>query len=125
MASDHQEPSRRKHRRNSDDESEEPSKRHKHRHHHRRHRHHRNRKHEEEIGTKHDAEEKSQLSPRLPPTVVVSNGNWRPDYDMEEGEILEEDQAFVVGENKKQDSSDVESGEIKAAAAITNKNMVC
>nr|XP_043627321.1 serine/threonine-protein kinase prpf4B-like isoform X2 [Erigeron canadensis] len=87
MASDNED---RKHRRSSDEESEEPSKRRKHRHHHRR-RHHRHH------SRKHDAgdEEVSDMAPPPPPPPVE---NSRPDYDMEEGEIVEDD---------------AESGEIK------------
>lgn len=124
MATDHHDHSRRKHRRHTDDESEEPSKRHKH---HRRHRHHRHRKHNESE-TKRDADEKTKLSPLPAPTAavdVVSNGNWRPDYDMEEGEILEEDEALIVREGKKIEASDGESGEFTAAVATSVKNTVC
>lgn len=81
-----------KHHRNSDDDSEKTSKRHKHRHHHhhhhRRHKHHhRSKKHDEtQIDDVADVENAS-----APPAVVVSNGNWQPEYDMEEGEIVDDD----------------------------------
>ncbi|KAK1380915.1 Non-specific serine/threonine protein kinase [Heracleum sosnowskyi] len=98
-------PSGAKHRRNSDTESEQPLKRHR-RHHHRRHRHRRSRNHDDKDAEIEDVvEEKAQS----PPKVVAV------DDEVEEGEILEEDEAFVA-EKRRLDSSDVESGEIKADA---------
>ncbi|KAK3008723.1 hypothetical protein RJ639_013126 [Escallonia herrerae] len=121
MASDDQDLSRQKHRRASDDEAEDSSKRRKHRHHHHRHhRHHhrRNRgeteaklKHGEEVGIKHEGEE--AVAPPPPPVAapstvsVMSSASWRPDYDMEEGEILE-DEVFDAG------GADVEASGIEA-----------
>lgn len=120
MAIDKYEPSRRKHRRNSHDESEEPSKRHKHRHHRRR-RHHKIRNQGDEVEAKNDGEGEAKPNTPPPATIdVVANGNWRPDYDMEEGEILEEDEA-----SKNPETSDRESGEIRAAVAIIDNNTVC
>ena len=124
MASDTQD-SKRKHRRSSDDDAVDSSKRRKHRHHHhhRRHRH-GSRKHEAEGEGKHEAEGKRETEDFVaPPTpqpaatvvAVLSGSNWRPDYDMEEGEILEEE-GFGVGSDaieKKKTDSDAESGEIK------------
>ncbi|PWA95172.1 hypothetical protein CTI12_AA046940 [Artemisia annua] len=88
-----------KHRRSSDEESEEPSKRRKHHRHHRRKHHHRHhsRKHEED---------KVDDESAAPATAVDS----RLDYDMEEGEIVEEGEVVMV---KKMNDSDAESGEIK------------
>ncbi|KAI3730570.1 hypothetical protein L1987_61741 [Smallanthus sonchifolius] len=99
MASDNEE---RKHRRTSDDESEEPSKRRKHRHHRRRHHRHHSRKHEDK--REEDEEEATDMPPPPPPASL------RTDYDMEEGEIVEED---GVDLGKKTADSDSESGEIK------------
>ncbi|KAF5794123.1 putative protein kinase CMGC-DYRK-PRP4 family [Helianthus annuus] len=104
MTSDTEE---RKHRRTSDDESEEPSKRHKHRHHHRRrhHRHH-SRKHDDIREEEDDEQITDMPPPSLPPLPV----NRTVEYDMEEGEIVEEDGGDVVV--KKVADSDAESGEI-------------
>lgn len=127
MASDTPD-SKRKHRRSSDDDADDSSKRRKHRHHHhhRRHRH-SSRKHEAEGEGKHEAEGDGKHaaedfvalpSPQPAATVVavVSGSNWRPDYDMEEGEIVEEEGFGAGGDaiEKKKSDSDVESGEIKA-----------
>lgn len=102
MASDREE---RKHRRSSDDESEEPSKRRKHRHHRRRHHRHHSRKHEKHEDKREDGvEEVTDMPPPPPPSA-------NPDYDMEEGEIVEEDGADLG--RKKTADSDAESGEIK------------
>lgn len=87
-----QKPSRTtKHHRNSADESERTSKRHKHRHHHhRRHKHHHRSKKHDDIEIKDVADVENASAP-VPPLAVVSNGNWQPDYDMEEGEIVDDD----------------------------------
>ncbi|XAR72372.1 Non-specific serine/threonine protein kinase [Bertholletia excelsa] len=131
MASDSQEPTRRKHRHSSDDESDEPSKRRKQRHH-RHHRHHRHssRKHvndeakreeEVEVGDerKPEEEEEAAFPPASPPPppFIHPGPSSRPDYDMEEGEIVE-DEGFGGGDadtSIKRTDSDVESGEIKGA----------
>ncbi|KAI3816498.1 hypothetical protein L1987_16197 [Smallanthus sonchifolius] len=97
MASDHEE---RKHRRSSDDESEESSKRHKHRHHRRRHHRHHSRTHEKHGDKREEGNEEATDMPPPP-------DNLRSDYDMEEGEIMEEE--------------NVESGEIKTE---THNDMV-
>ncbi|XP_023768272.1 uncharacterized protein LOC111916849 [Lactuca sativa] len=107
MASDNEE---RKHRRSSDDESEEPSKRRKHRHHRRRHHRHHSRKHDKHEDRREEGEEETTDMPP-PPLPLLSSANSQPDYDMEEGEILEEDGADVGV--KKTADSDAESGEIK------------
>lgn len=127
MASDTQD-SKRKHRRSSDDDADDSSKRRKHRHHHHHHRRHRHssRKHEAEGGGKHEAEGEGKhetedfvapQSPHPAATVVavVPSSNWRPDYDMEEGEIVEEE-GFGVDSDaiETKNDSDAESGEIKA-----------
>ncbi|KAF5467641.1 hypothetical protein F2P56_011873 [Juglans regia] len=76
-----------KHRRSSSLEydAERSSKRHKHRHH--RH-HHRSKKREEE--TKREGDDINRASPSPPPPPVAIS-NFRPDDDVEEGEILEEE----------------------------------
>ncbi|KAL8258149.1 hypothetical protein R6Q59_030190 [Mikania micrantha] len=102
MASDDEE---RKHRRTSDDESEEPSKRRKHRHHRRRHHRHHSRKHEKDEDKREEDDEEAMDMPPPPPPA-----NLRTDYDMEEGEIVEEDGGDV---GRKIVDSDAESGEIK------------
>ncbi|CAI9296745.1 unnamed protein product [Lactuca saligna] len=107
MASDNKE---RKHRRSSDDESEEPSKRRKHRHHRRRHHRHHSRKHDKHEDRREEGEEETTDMPP-PPLPLLPSANSQPDYDMEEGEILEEDGADVGV--KKTADSDAESGEIK------------
>lgn len=90
-----------------DDETERSSKRHKHRHRHHHHRH-RSKKHEEKS-------EREGEDINLPPPPVVVNIT-RPDDDVEEGEILEEE-GFGGGEHEiveKRLESDDESGEIKS-----------
>lgn len=113
MASDTAQDSHRK-RRSSDDELEEVSKRRKHRHHHHRHhRHHRSRKAEDE-----PKNEGGDIIVSSPAPVVLSGVNSRPDYDMEEGEIVEEGEGYggIGGDEeveRKKIDSDAESGEIK------------
>ncbi|XP_028768199.1 serine/threonine-protein kinase prpf4B isoform X1 [Neltuma alba] len=104
--------SRHKHRRSSSpEEVERSSKRHKHRHHgHRHHRHrHASRKHEEEHEL--DAETVNKV-----PSPTLGPESDRPDDDVEEGEILEEEgPGGRDGEiGKKHTESDAESGEIMA-----------
>lgn len=106
--------SRRKHRRSSSpEEVERSSKRHKHRHHsHRHHRHrHGSKKREEEFEL--DAETVDKVpSPTLAPNFGPNTR--RPDDDVEEGEILEEE-GFGGRDGeiaKRQTESDAESGEI-------------
>ncbi|KAK6921760.1 Protein kinase domain [Dillenia turbinata] len=116
MASDKHE-SKRKHRRSPDNELEESSKRHKHhnRHHHRRHRsRHRDetKKREDEIRNEEEDLKREDLPSLPPPPPVI----YRQDYDMEEGEIVEEDEEFA----KKKPDSDVESGEIDSLKALAN-----
>ncbi|KAG2665359.1 hypothetical protein I3760_15G005400 [Carya illinoinensis] len=74
-----------KHRRSSslEDDAERFSKRHTHRHH--RH-HHRSKKREDE--TKREGDDINRASPSPPPVAIIK---FRPDDDVEEGEILEED----------------------------------
>ncbi|KAK6931485.1 Protein kinase domain [Dillenia turbinata] len=116
MASDKQESKRKQHR-SPDGELEESSKRHKHqhRHHHRRHRsRHRDETKKREVETKNEEEDlKRENLPPLPPPPPVIN---RKDYDMEEGEIVEDDEEFA----KKKSDSDVESGEIDSLKALPN-----
>ncbi|XP_021854061.1 uncharacterized protein [Spinacia oleracea] len=105
MATDSQD-SHRKHSRSlTDDDSPEKSKRHKHRHH-RRHRHHHRRssKHKKDEIKAENVEEVAEEVTK-PPHLV--------DYDMEEGEIVD-DEGGVVAEAEKKVGSDVESGEFKA-----------
>ncbi|PIN05947.1 U4/U6-associated splicing factor PRP4 [Handroanthus impetiginosus] len=141
MASDSSEPPRRKHHRSSStDDAEERSKRRKHRHHrHRHHHHHRHRSNRdkeetteittEELGNEkvdgieveekkleRDGDERRDASGE----VLVPNGSGfvGVDYEMEEGEIVEEDGLvdFVNEDSKKSKKnfhSDVESGEIE------------
>ncbi|KAM7484541.1 hypothetical protein LguiA_000550 [Lonicera macranthoides] len=78
MATDHLDSSRPKHRRSSGNELEEPSKRRKHRQHRQS-----SRKQREELEAKRKDEE------------TKANANWRPDYDMEEGEIVEDEDLGV------------------------------
>ncbi|XP_074327196.1 uncharacterized protein LOC141665113 isoform X2 [Apium graveolens] len=96
-----------KHHRNSDDESEKISKRHKHRHHHhhRRHKHHHRSKKHDDIQIDDVANGEDALAPVPAPAVVVSNGNWQPDYDMEEGEIVDDDCGVGVDTEKNMDCS--------------------
>ncbi|XP_074309451.1 uncharacterized protein LOC141643945 isoform X2 [Silene latifolia] len=105
MADDSLDSHRKHNRSQSDDETPEKSKRHKHRHHrrhHRRHRHHRS-KHEE------DKKDEIELDIKEDTGIVAKSG----DYDMEEGEIVEELGVFAandVVDNKV--ASDLESGEL-------------
>ncbi|KAA8529183.1 hypothetical protein F0562_034018 [Nyssa sinensis] len=121
MARDTQDLSRLKHRRSSADKSDEPSKRRKHRHH----RHSSRRKHEEDE-TKREVEIKEEEEviktdkgedvtlPARPPLVgVVSGSNSPPDYDMEEGEIVEDEGFGGDDTAKKKGGDDLESGEIR------------
>ncbi|KAK4410330.1 Serine/threonine-protein kinase PRP4 [Sesamum angolense] len=140
MGSDSSEPTRRKHHRSSStDDAEERSKRRKHRHHRHRHRHHHHRhrssKDKEETtavafeeleGEKID---EIQVEERLGKIgdeddgavgeVLVSGGSGFAgvDYEMEEGEIVEDDGLVDFGKDsdksKKNLHSDVESGEIE------------
>lgn len=104
-----------------DDEAERSSKRHKHRHRHHHHRH-RSKKHE-------DKSEREGEDINLPPPPVAVNIT-RPDDDVEEGEILEEE-GFGGGEHEiveKRLESDDESGEIKSVGVrdeSDNRNLVC
>ncbi|KAF8391141.1 hypothetical protein HHK36_023442 [Tetracentron sinense] len=109
----------RKHRTSPGDGAEEGSKRRKHRHH--RHRsssssnHHK--RHHSHRSSKHERDRKHEEQEIDPPAVVVvvSSYNCRPDYDKEEGEIIEEEEDYGVGNGevlKKKSDSDVESGEI-------------
>ncbi|TMW93629.1 hypothetical protein EJD97_011365 [Solanum chilense] len=104
MASDSNEPSRRKHHRSSpsDEDTGEPLKRRKHRHHHRHHRHHRHhsKKHLEKSDSKSEKEmvkSKSEIENGGKPGeemkigTVVGVSTLGIDYDMEEGEIIEDD----------------------------------
>ncbi|OMO90259.1 hypothetical protein CCACVL1_07438 [Corchorus capsularis] len=86
MASDSPDSHRRKHRRSpsDDEETEKSSKRHKHRHHKHRHHRHRSKKHEDEVK---DGSENLLPLPRSVP---------RPDDDVEEGEILDEEQTAEI-----------------------------
>ncbi|XP_022726999.1 serine/threonine-protein kinase prpf4B-like [Durio zibethinus] len=85
MASDTQDSHRRKHPRSpsDDEETEKPSKRHKHRHQKHRHHRHRSKKHEDEFKDGGEG----------PPSPPPSHSDLRPDDDVEEGEILEEEPA--------------------------------
>ncbi|KAH9626811.1 hypothetical protein KSS87_002457, partial [Heliosperma pusillum] len=106
MADDSLDSNRKHHRSQTDDESPEKSKRHKHRHHrrhHRRHRHHR---------SKHGEEKKDEIELEIKEDtgIVAKSG----DYDMEEGEIVEELGVFVVNDDVVDNkvASDLESGEL-------------
>ncbi|GAB2297050.1 hypothetical protein Dimus_031153 [Dionaea muscipula] len=132
-----------KHRRShSDDEQQEHPKRHKHRRHHhrshRRHSHHKSSRNTTSGGEKRDEETKADSETMIgelmakvrveeakeivPPAVL---NKAKADYDMEEGEIVDDD-AFSIGaaeiENKTIDS-DVESGEITARTELENSDM--
>ncbi|XP_052199029.1 uncharacterized protein LOC127806074 [Diospyros lotus] len=128
MASDSQDPTRRKHRHSSsEDEAEDSSKRRKHRHHHRHHRHrhryHDNRKNgdeephrqeDAEVGDRRKRQEEDGVPCLPPPTQPQPQPQQPPllgpDYDMEEGEIIE-DEAFGARDDdtvKKGTDSDVE-----------------
>ncbi|KAL0430112.1 UNVERIFIED_CONTAM: Serine/threonine-protein kinase PRP4 [Sesamum radiatum] len=140
MGSDSSEPTRRKHHRSSStDDAEERSKRRKHRHHRHRHRHHhhRHRSSKDKEETTAVAIEESevekideiQVEERLEKIgdeddgalgeVLVSGGSGFAgvDYEMEEGEIVEDDGLVDFGKDsdkpKKNLHSDVESGEIE------------
>ncbi|XP_019180421.1 PREDICTED: serine/threonine-protein kinase prpf4B [Ipomoea nil] len=100
MASDSTDLSRRKHRRSSpsDDEAKDASKRRKHRHHHHHRHHRRSKKHEEsdskseneiaEAGAEIENEKQALGSGAM--GVVVGSSNLGIDYDMEEGEIVDD-----------------------------------
>nr|XP_017234883.1 PREDICTED: serine/threonine-protein kinase prpf4B [Daucus carota subsp. sativus] len=145
-----QKPSRTtKHHRNSADESERTSKRHKHRHHHhRRHKHHHRSKKHDDIEIKDVADVENASAP-VPPLAVVSNGNWQPDYDMEEGEIVDDDRddtdkkldcsiqlteaggvaldgdGFNVEDQNKKGGSDVNvMGEVDSGAVFKDESMI-
>ncbi|PON94447.1 Serine/threonine protein kinase [Trema orientale] len=114
MASDAQ--GSHKHRRSpSDDDAaaDKSSKRHKHRHHHRSHRHrHGSRKRGEERKSAAADDNGAPSPPPPPPSSAIDN--YRPDDDVEEGEILDEE-GGLEGVAKKKAESDAESGEIEAA----------
>lgn len=118
--------SRLKNRRSSspDDEAERSSKRHKHRHRHHHHRH-RSKKHEEKSGR-----EGEEINLPPPPPLPVAVNITRPEDDVEEGEILEEE-GFGGGEHEiaeKRLESDDESGEIKSVGVrdeSDKQNLVC
>ncbi|GAB2280090.1 hypothetical protein Dimus_014727 [Dionaea muscipula] len=130
--------SRCKHRRSpSVDESQEHSKRHKHGHHHRSHRRHGHHKSRSTSSRKSDEKTKGDSETRngelitdlvkdakeiAPPAVL---NKIRVDYDMEEGEIVEDDPFFdgnAAIENETTRSS-VESGEIAAGSEIEYLDM--
>lgn len=135
MASDNKDDSRQKHRMSPDELSgEESSKRrkhsHRHRHHHHSKRHRSSRKREEEATR--DGEDVAPLVPPPPPVVTVASGaTCLPDYDMEEGEIIEEQEEGGINNDeitKNKLDSDVESGEIQRAGTVAypdNRDMVC
>ncbi|XP_011077099.1 serine/threonine-protein kinase prpf4B [Sesamum indicum] len=140
MGSDSSEPTRRKHHRSSStDDAEERSKRRKHRHHRHRHRHHHHRhrsskdKEETTAVTIEELEgvqiDEIHVEERMDKIgddddgalgeVLVSGGSGFAgvDYEMEEGEIVEDDGLVDFGKDsdksKKNLHSDVESGEIE------------
>lgn len=161
MASGSNEPTRRKHRRSpSDDENndaEAPSKRRKHRHHkhhrhHRHHHHHRSKKEdrvedataEAEIEMEENLEEERKSNENAvvdaatggtTSAAVISGSVLGIDYDMEEGEIVDEGECGGGGsridgdevKKEKERGSDVESGEIGAVHGghSDNSHMVC
>ncbi|CAH9147829.1 unnamed protein product [Cuscuta epithymum] len=99
MASESTEHSRRKHRRSSpsDEEVKDTSKRRKHRHHHRRHRHHSKKHHEgdsnpdiETDKAEAEIEHKKQELGGVATGLVNGCSNFGIDYDMEEGEIIDD-----------------------------------
>ncbi|XP_023539263.1 serine/threonine-protein kinase prpf4B-like isoform X1 [Cucurbita pepo subsp. pepo] len=95
----------RKYRRSaSDEEDDRSSKRHKHRHHrrHHRHRHSSNKNEEESCRDQEDS---------VPP---VANRWSRPQDDVEEGEILEEDESGVRENESAMKEADMEFGELEA-----------
>ncbi|KAL3501697.1 hypothetical protein ACH5RR_036146 [Cinchona calisaya] len=131
MTRDSNDPSRRKHRRSpSDDEnndSEAPSKRRKHHHHkHHQHHHHRSKKEakvegatQTEVEIEEKREEETEVSTVGATGAVFSGSILGINYDMEEGEILEEDEAGGGADGtdggqvkRKELGSDVETGEI-------------
>lgn len=94
----------RKHRRSaSDEDDEKSSKRHKHRHHrrHHRHRHSSNKNEEESCRDQEDS---------VPP---VANRRSRPEDDVEEGEILEEEESGVRENESSMKEVDVEFGKFE------------
>ncbi|XP_019164774.1 PREDICTED: serine/threonine-protein kinase prpf4B-like isoform X1 [Ipomoea nil] len=135
MTSDSSDPARRKHHRSShsDVETDEPSKRRKHGHHH----HHHRRRHHRHHGKKHE-EIDSKLETEVKEAeveteggkevlgsgavgVAMSSSNLGIDYDMEEGEIIEDDvpptsAAYDVAEDieNKKLSSDMDHHEAHA-----------
>ncbi|PPD75623.1 hypothetical protein GOBAR_DD27459 [Gossypium barbadense] len=96
MASDTTDSHRRKHHRSPSDEEEtdKSSKRHKHRHHKHRHHRHRSKKHEDEARD-------SGEDPLPPPSIP------RPDDDVEEGEILDEEPTAEIKADQSRDGRDV------------------
>ncbi|KAJ8570134.1 hypothetical protein K7X08_006711 [Anisodus acutangulus] len=102
MASDSNEPSIRKHHRSSpsDEDTGEPTKRRKHRHHHHHHRHrhhrHHSKKHEDKSDSKPEKskdviENGGQPGEAMKIGTVIGVSSLGIDYDMEEGEIIEND----------------------------------
>lgn len=103
MTSDSSDPARRKHHHSShsDVEADEPSKRRKHGHHHQRRRHHRHHgKKHEETDSKLETENKEgeveieggkEVLGSGAVGVAMSSSNLGIDYDMEEGEIIEDE----------------------------------
>ncbi|KAG8366596.1 hypothetical protein BUALT_Bualt17G0096300 [Buddleja alternifolia] len=138
MASDSSEPTRRKHRRSSSpDDAEERSKRRKHRHHRRHHRHRSSKNKEKTTVIPEEELEGGKIGGiEVEATKLENNGDdcggavggvsvssglgfVGVNYDMEEGEIVEDDGGLVdcdnedLGKSKKITHSDVESGEIE------------
>ncbi|KAL6538942.1 hypothetical protein OROMI_025268 [Orobanche minor] len=134
MASDSSEQTHRKHHRpSSTDDAEEHSKRHKHRHHHRHRHHRRHRSRKDEEGTTEIAREEMEsskideievgsrkLENNAMGGVLVSGGSGFAgvDYEMEEGEIVEDDGVvnYVNAESdksKKNLNSDIELREFE------------
>ncbi|KAH1031209.1 hypothetical protein J1N35_043383 [Gossypium stocksii] len=97
MASDTTDSHRRKHHRSPSDEEEtdKSSKRHKHRHHKHRHHRHRSKKHEDEA--------RDGGEDPLPPPPSIP----RPDDDVEEGEILDEESTAEIKADQSRDGRDV------------------
>lgn len=151
MATDSSEPTRRKHHRSSsNDDAEERSKRRKHRHSHKHRHHHRHRSNKDKEGTpvpvseefesektddieveKRKFEDNGDESAGSLGEVLVSTGSKLAglDYEMEEGEIVDEDglAAFVndgLEKSKNNLNSDVEFGEIEMTG-YDDSNMVC
>lgn len=149
MAKDSNQPTRRKHRRSpseEDNDSEEPSKRSKHRHHrHHRHRHHhrskkqdkaedttqaeprieiedKDKRQEEGNGCVSDLNDGVATAPVMGAVGAVLNGSSLGiDYDMEEGEIIEEDEEVVGRVELKQRGFDLDV-EVEGSGA---NNKVC